>query len=1138
MPRRPARLTLAFFADALTPLLAVGAPGSVVLLAGATDDIDITLASITIANLIGSASFAADLPPLLNGDVGPYSLTVSNNIAALVLPTGASDAVARTVSAFVWAADTMSVVRRLSGEEVATATVVLVTRLPQAAVFVTLGVTPAQAAFLDDKYVMPVPAGVGNLDFGITISMSTDMALAESGTGCDVSVHLTLLSPDLGISSPVNDPCRIVISMYARPASGDTVVAVTISGDGDGALQQPRLTTRFSVRFVSLDIDALYPEQITVTARAPQHQVVATLVGYLGLTMGFSIHPGGAAPYIFLRRLGDGIGNGLISAELLVSANAPPNDATPPVRTYTLAITGTYDKVAEEGGRFRPTMRLFSMTVEYVDAGDDSAASPSVVVVGTAHQQPEIGVSVAVATLALRGGLGAVRFSLGEPSDDGYTLSASVLLVSLAEPTTLTATVIGIDEHLETDDATLALTITVLAPLRATLTPLTVTTRITPGDALAFAGRLSLFGGAPTVSVVGGILLGGDNLLFVENDSGILTWSGRAARAQSGTVAQDGITLRDGSNPPRESVYAGVSIVYVHPPSVFMTLRALQTAIVAGKTMKVAVGEFARTRLEYRISVLSIGGVSATASTDGGVILSVRGFERGLITIGIIGDDNHPESANATARFTLLIGDVLRVGLPRPLVNAPHTITSRSADVNVLLAPSLAVFGGDIPYRFWRVDGSPPLAISVYANGSVVYETPPPPFSLTLTVAAAANISGSDTLATATARFTLAAVPPPQMTLTVQHFDGVQLTGTSAFATLHIGGGFNNAGNDYRVTADGVSISLAGSVLVLSVVAIEAQTIIATISIDDEHPDTPPISLFLTVTAAALPAVVGMRDFGITIGESGRVLDKFSPSGGSAPYNWTLAVSGDIASDERPPLFVLSSSGELSVRVLDWNDLLGNLGALTQHLSVIVGGGGYAATAAVSAFVVLPPISAFVSVIAPITSFVLATAQLNAAGGADALRASPGFSALPGFDFSVSGGNGALLSIVQVSDDDDYGMAFLLSITGAITATVIADDRYDDNRVPPRMATAFITLTAAALPPFSLQVPGDLLLTTETTPAPVLLMASVIGGAPPFAFSVSYLPLARTHPYTTSFGGSVAVLRLNAGQSPGRVWMI
>ena len=510
-------------------------------------------------------------------------------------------------------------------------------------------------------------------------------------------LHLTPLSPDLGISSPVNDPCRIVISMYARPASGDTVVAVTISGDGDGALQQPRLTTRFSVRFVSLDIDALYPEQITVTARAPQHQVVATLVGYLGLTMGFSIHPGGAAPYIFLRRLGDGIGNGLISAELLVSANAPPNDATPPVRTYTLAITGTYDKVAEEGGRFRPTMRLFSMTVEYVDAGDDSAASPSVVVVGTAHQQPEIGVSVAVATLALRGGLGAVRFSLGEPSDDGYTLSASVLLVSLAEPTTLTATVIGIDEHLETDDATLALTITVLAPLRATLTPLTVTTRITPGDALAFAGRLSLFGGAPTVSVVGGILLGGDNLLFVENDSGILTWSGRAARAQSGTVAQDGITLRDGSNPPRESVYAGVSIVYVHPPSVFMTLRALQTAIVAGKTMKVAVGEFARTRLEYRISVLSIGGVSATASTDGGVILSVRGFERGLITIGIIGDDNHPESANATARFTLLIGDVLRVGLPRPLVNAPHTITSRSADVNVLLAPSLAVFGGDIP---------------------------------------------------------------------------------------------------------------------------------------------------------------------------------------------------------------------------------------------------------------------------------------------------------------------------------------------------------------------------------------------------------------------------------------------------------
>ena len=119
------------------------------------------------------------------------------------------------------------------------------------------------------------------------------------------------------------------------------------------------------------------------------------------------------------------------------------------------------------------------------------------------------------------------------------------------------------------------------------------------------------------------------------------------------------------------------------------------------------------------------------------------------------------------------------------------------------------------------------MAISVYANGSVVYETPPPPFSLTLTVAAAANISGSDTLATATARFTLAAVPPPQMTLTVQHFDGVQLTGTSAFATLHIGGGFNNAGNDYRVTADGVSISLAGSVLVLSVVAIEAQTIIA-----------------------------------------------------------------------------------------------------------------------------------------------------------------------------------------------------------------------------------------------------------------------------------------------------------------------
>ena len=450
-----------------------------------------------------------------------------------------------------------------------------------------------------------------------------------------------------------------------------------------------------------------------------------------------------------------------------------------------------------------------------------------------------IGYSGLVATVNSGGGLGNYRYGLidGVGDNAGFTIGATDGRLSLTEsqdtPTILTAAATVNDEHPNISALTLSLTLRVVDAL--IFTPDRADIRITTYRSVPYALHTATVqnpsGGDVSYSLLSTFPANfTDSINFTPSDRVV------SLTAELTTPVSASIYIR--ATTATEQATLVLRLAAVDPPPLAATLVNASAVLLVGETGVVASLSVSGGGGTYTYSV----GGDFAVSADGLLSLASAQSNVATLTATVTIDDEHADTTPITAGYTLLVVEQLRFASAPPV-----TITTYDRGEVFYTAEALGGIG-DITYL--RVSANPPAFTGnfdlFFADGEVfLQQALTTATTLSLYIEALEQIDGTDRRATLL--LTVAAVDPPPLAAALVSASAVLLTGeTGVVASLSVSGGGGaytySVGGDFAVGADGLlSLTSAQS---------NVATLTATVTIEDSHENTAPVSAFLTLTIA------------------------------------------------------------------------------------------------------------------------------------------------------------------------------------------------------------------------------------------------------------------------------------------------
>ena len=282
----------------------------------------------------------------------------------------------------------------------------------------------------------------------------------------------------------------------------------------------------------------------------------------------------------------------------------------------------------------------------------------------------------------------------------------------------------------------------------------------------------------------------------------------------------------------------------------------------------------------------------AIGATDGRLSLTEAQDTPTILTAAATVNDEHPNTPALTLSLTLRVADALaftpdiRITTYRSVPYALHTATVEN--------PS----GGEVSYSL--LSASPPdFADNINFTPSdrvvnlIAVQTTP--------VNASIYIRATTATEQATLVLQLAAVDPPAIVAALVNALTVLLTGeTGVVASLSVSGGAGAYTYAIQPADGNLTVGADGRISLLAAQATPT-TLAATLTADDEHPNTPAVALSVTLAVLASPALVNV---------SGVVLAGYT--GPVASVANVLLASGFslVAGDDN---FALGADGVLSL---------------------------------------------------------------------------------------------------------------------------------------------------------------------------------------------------------------------------------
>ena len=917
----------------------------------------------------------------------------------------------------------------------------------------------------------------------LTAGLRVDAGGAET-PAVTVNYTLTVVIPSALTATPANASVFVLIGYVGDVASlsvsgGVGAYTYSVGGDfavgADGLLRLALAQSNVATLTATVTIDDEHADTTPITAGYTL-LVVEQLRFASAPPVTITTYDRGEVFYT-AEALG-GIGD---ITYLRVSANPP-------------ALADNFDLFFADGEVFLQqalttptTLSLYIEALEQIDGTDRRATllltvaavdpPPLAAALVSASAVLLTGETGVVASLSVSGGDGAYTYSVG----GDFAVSADGLL-SLASAqsnvATLTATVTIDDSHDNTAPASAFLTLTIAEPVsfipRGFAISLTTYANSVPFTIL----RASLSGGAGAR----GYALDRENPPLFSGGGGITVDSGGdVIVTQTLSVRTLAAVYVRGS-----AEYGGAATLLMlvgalDPPDLAAVFDNSRPIVLTGYSGLVATVNSGGGLGNYGYGLIDGAGDNASfaiGATDGRLSLTDARDTPTILTAAAAVNDEHPNTPAVTLSLTLRV----QAGLAASFTQASVTVLTRYTGV----VASVLARGGDGDYRYTLIRGGADFAVG--ADGLLSLRVSQSE-AMTLTAGLRVDAGGAETPAV-TANYTLTVVIPSALTATPANASVFVLTGyVGDVASLSVSGGVGaytySVGGDFAVSADGL--------LRLALAQSNVATLTATVTIDDEHADTTPITAGYTLLVVEQLRFASAPPVTITTYDRGEVFYTAEALGGIGDITYLRVSANPPALADNFDLFFADGEVFLQQALTTPTTLSLYIEALEQ-----IDGTDRRATLLLTVAAVDPPPLAATLVNA---SAVLLTGETGVVAS-----------------LSVSGGDGAYTYSVggdfAVSADGLLSLASARSNAATLTATVTIEDSHD-NTAP---VNAFLTLTIAE--PVSFIPRGFAIsLTTYANSVPfTILRASLSGGAGARGYA-----LDRENPPLFSGGGGITV---------------
>ncbi len=781
----------------------------------------------------------------------------------------------------------------------------------------TLAVFAAVGGVLPYSYsaLSNLPTGVSLADDGrLHLTSSIDIALTVSVTVAANDSQSPAARGTVAVTVVFADPPEITLDIRRGAAlivSGMTLTAATVSASGghlnSGGEYSYRLQSGGVAAAAGVDAEGV----VTVSA--------GVVVGFLTATVIADDNHANTSPgtvFVTVRvidsfALGASGVSGTVTTRIVSGGTLALFAAVGGVLPYSYSAVSSLPagiSLADNGRLHLTSAIANALTVSVTVAGNDSqspAARGTSAVTVVFVNPPEItldirrgaalivsGMTLTAATVSASGGYlnsggeysyrlqsGGVLANAGVNAEGVVTVSAGVVVGFL------TATVIADDNHANTEPGTVFVTVRVIDSfaLEASGVSGTVTTRIVSEGTLALfaaVGGVLPYSYSALSNLPTGVSLADDGRLHLTSAiDNVLTVSVTVAGNDSQTPSARGTSA--------------VTVVFVNPPELTLDIRRGAALIVSGMTLTAATvsasGGFLTAGGDYSYRLQS-GGVLAAAGVDAeGVVTVSAGVAVGFLTATVIADDNHLNTSPGTVFVTVRVIDSFALGAS----GVSGTVTTRIVSEGTLAL--FAAVGGVLPYSYSAVSNLP-TGVSLADDGRL-HLTSAIDNALTVSVTVAGNDS-QNPAARGTSAITIIFTDPPVLTLDIDRGATLVISGmTLTAATVTASGGYLTVGGDYsyRLESDGVLANAgvnADGVVTVSAGAVVG-SLTATVIADDDHANTEPGTVFLTVRVidSFALAASGISGTVTTRIVSEGTLALFAAVGGVLPYSYSAVSS-------------------------------------------------------------------------------------------------------------------------------------------------------------------------------------------------------------------------------------------------------
>ena len=493
-----------------------------------------------------------------------------------------------------------------------------------------------------------------------------------------------------------------------------------------------------------------------------------------------------------------------------------------------------------------------------------------------------------VASINSTGGKGTRIYTI-QPTGGNLTVGTDgriTLLTAVATPTTLSATVVSNDGHPNTPPVTLSLTLRIVNALGfAPVENISLTTYgSSVPTALHTAVAINPLGGAITY-----LLLSTAPANFTANINFTPTNGIVSLTAELTSPLDASVYIR--ATTPTEKATLVLRLAVIDPPALAATLVNASAFFLTGEIGKVASVTVTGGAGTYTYVV----GSGFAVGTDGLLTLTPAQSNAATLTATVVVNDTHANTNPVSVSLTLTLAQPVSFSPTAAAV----TLTTHDSVPATLHQADLQ---GGLGAEAYALVSTAPIGFSVNVsidsdNGRIILtQTLSPPVTASVYVRGQAATFGG----TATLLLTVIAVNPPAFAAALDNSAPVLTTGNKGLvAQVNSTGG--KGAHTYTIQPVGGNLTVGTDGRITLLTAAVMQTILsATLVANDGHPNTPPVTLSLTLLIHGVPAFANASAVVLT-GYTGAVASIVNaPSGG-----FTVIFGGDN--------FTVSTDGELSL---------------------------------------------------------------------------------------------------------------------------------------------------------------------------------------------------------------------------------